>query len=1312
MTKTLLLAALGCLVFQVKTLAQFGNTPEVISRSTNTSLFQVSATDLDGDGDNDVLGTYQNCLVWYENLDGKGSFSVDRIFMELGFASYTPNLFGAKAEDLDGDGLPDVAADRFWRKNLGGGNFAPRVPVFTSSLATLCDVDGDQLPDAINVDNAKIYWQRNLGAGSFAARQIIKNAPMPNICCAKDLNFDGKMDLVARHSGGTFWYKNLGASQFDSIRILNAQHVNLEFLDFDADGKMDIFTTNGTAIFWYEMDLDGTTTLLQTVTETLFEGGALAVGDLNNDGFPDIFAGSTSGLGERARYFPFNPATGKFASTPLNHNIYLISHGWATFTNLDGDAEPDILATTTYGFGWMKKIAPTQFSAVFNITQKLDIPKEILSSDFENDGDLDLFAEGYVFRNLGSGNYAEKQKSAESGSRTFRGDLDGDGLKDLARPFGDSISWRKNLGTGQFSQPILLPGLVTSCKEIGGGDLDADGDLDLFAANGTDALAVNARFYWFENDGKGHFVGHLLESGIQLCSGAFALDVNEDGKLDMVLTFFNGNNARWYPNLGGGNFDPPKALFNGLPSPTNVNQTMLTDLDADGRIDYIYSTKTTTLTKVAWFRNLGNSTFDAEKPLVQMSHQGSYATPYFTVFDATLDGLPDLIVSDNYWNRFHLLPSAGNGKFGASKVVYDESDFGDVFGVVGHDVDGDGRLDLVYGNRTENLNTQGYAQLSWLRNLHPQPVVPFAVNEKSATCSDNQTPADAHDDFLTISLKIKGFDNSSTRFVLSNFKTGAVVDTFFYDEKIQFQLPPGSAGDGVLKEFKIQDLVFQDTFLVVGFDAGQPCSPAAPAEISILNIQIECRDNGTPNDPTDDKLVFWLTPNIFNPPVSTAQYNINSNFGWAINPANFSTSGKYLEETYFELPEGSAVITGQLVLTLEDSKNFGLQKQFVFDVPGTCSAAPLPCPLSIYYHKQSEIDSFSIKYPGCRVLAGDLTLNELLPDAGVPSIENLLGFRQLLEVRGDVNIGRTHLSNLTGLDSLQRIGRDLSVLFFNSPSLESLVGLSSLRKIGRDFWLSDTAATLKNWAGLEHLDSIGVDLNLFQMGGVKNFEGLKNLKSAGILAHHCAALENLKGLENLESANTVSLTENPNLKSLDGLENLKTIAGDPFSVLRLAKNPLLDDLSALDREVSIPALEIWENPQLSACAVQAICLYLKNFDPAKTEIIDNLTNCNSILEVQNKCIVSAEDLSQSFDFQLLPNPVSEGEALRIFWRNDFSGNLKIEILSLDGRVLSTLLKEKTASNLIEVLNLDELPNSFFVRVSDEKRSVTRLVLKP
>jgi hypothetical protein len=802
-----------------------------------------------------------------------------------------------------------------------------------------------------------------------------------------------------------------------------------------------------------------------------------------------------------------------------------------------------------------------------------------------------------------------------------------------------------------------------------------------------------------------------MMDGIQLCSGAFSLDVNEDGKLDMVLTFFNGNDAWWFPNLGGGNFDAPKALFNGLPSPTNVHQTMLTDLDADGRIDYIYSTKTTTLTKVAWFRNLGNSTFDAEKTLVSMGHQGSYATPYFTVFDATLDGLPDLVVSDNYWNRFHLLSSAGNGKFSASKVVYDEGDFGDFYGVVGHDVDGDGRLDLVYGNRTENINTQGYEQLSWLRNLHPQPVVPFSVIEKSATCSDNQTPADATDDFLTISLKIKGFDNSSTRFVLSNFKTGAVVDTFIYDEKIELQLPPGSAGDGVLKEFKIQDLIFQDTFLVVGFDAGNPCSAAASAAILISNVQISCHDSGTPDDPTDDRLVVGFTPKLFNPTIQSLHFYISSNFGFAADTLNFGNLGSYGKENYFVLPPGSAAVEGKLILTLQDAFDFNNIQQFIFDHPGTCSGAPLPCPLSINYHKQSEIDLFPIKYPGCRVLPGDLTLEELLPDAGVPRIENLLGFQQMLEVRGDVNISRTNLKNLVGLDSLQLVGRDLNVLFFNSPTLESLVGLGSLRKIGRDIWLSDTAATLKNLAGMENLDTVGNDLLLWQMAGVKNFEGLENLKSAGIVAYNCAALENLTGLEHLESAHSISLAENQNLKSLDGLENLKTIAGDTFSILQIAKNPLLDDLSALDHTVSIPALEIWENPKLSICAVEAICNYLKNFDPVKTEIVDNLADCNSILEVQNGCSVSTADFSQKFDFQVSPNPLADDEPLQILLENDFFGTVKFEILSLDGRVLQVFKKEKTAKK--QVFEIENLPagNSFFVSVSDEKRSATRLVFK-
>ncbi len=1293
--------------------AQFGTTPQVLTRSTNSNQIQMQAADLDADGDPDVLCTHNYSLIWYENVDGKANFSNDHELMPLAITNSGGN-YQTFFTDLNADGLPDLVAGRFWRKNLGGGNFAPAVTVFAANLQILLDVNGDNLPDAIHSsDNAKIYWQRNLGNEKFAANVTLASVSNFFAFTAADLNLDGKQDFIAQQTGGFYFYKNLGNSTFSATQISAGTANRAIAEDFNADGKMDVIAAIGASIVWYEFDSTGNFTLRQTIS-TQNQGGALALGELDADGDKDIFAGAIGTTSsKRAKYFAFDAATGLFDTAPKNHNNSLITHSLAQIVDLNGDAQPDLLTSVgTISQAWQQNLAPGSFSSAKSFNRLLALPKEIEIADLENDGDMDIFAVGELLENLGGGNYAEKRRSAVTAfKKPFRGDLDGDGLKDLARPLGDSVAWQKNLGNNNFSPAKLIPGLVTSCKQVGGGDLDNDGDLDLFACNGTDAVSVNARFYWFENDGKGNFTDHLIETDIQFCSGAAVLDPNGDGLPDLFLTFFNGNDSRLYENLGGGNFQW-KALFSSsLPNPIAVNQSMLFDLDGDGRLDYLFSDKTTTLTTVAWYRNLGAAGFSEEKVLATMSHQGSYATPFFTVFDATLDGLPDVVVSDNYWNRFLLVRGLGNSTFSAASTIYDGPDFGDFFGVAPHDVDGDGRLDIVFGNRTDALgNLNGYNQISWLANLTPAPVVPFSVIEKSMTCSDNQTPAVATDDILTISLKIKGFDNSSTQFILSDFSTGAVVDTFFYDKNIVFSLPPGSA-DGAAKNFKIKDLLFQDTFLVVSFAANNPCSAAAPAVILISNIKISCHDNGTPDEPTDDKLIFWLTPKIYNPVQPSSNYLVSSNFGFVLDTTTFAGIGKYGQETYFELLPGSAAADGKLVLSLQDFGNFGFVEQFVFDNPGTCSSVALPCPVSVFYHKQSEIDSFPIKFPGCRVLAGDLILEELLPGAGVPSIENLLGFRQILEVRGDVNIFRARLKNLVGLDSLRLVGRDLNVLFFNSPELESLAGLGGLQKIGRDIWFSDTAATLKNLTGVENLDTVGRDFLLWQMASVKNFEGLENLKSAGIWTYNCAALENLKGLENLESAYSISLAENPNLKSLDGLQNLKTIAGDTFSMLQIARNPLLNDLSALDHAVSIPALEIWENPKLNVCAVEAICNYLKNFDPAKTEIVDNLTDCNSVAEVQNSCTVSAADFSQLVGFQVTPNPISDGELLQISLENDFFGTVKFEILSLDGRVLNSFFEEKTSHRMTLSHPMTGLAAPFIVRVSDGKTSAARLVFE-
>lgn len=95
--------------------------------------------------------------------------------------------------------------------------------------------------------------------------------------------------------------------------------------------------------------------------------------------------------------------------------------------------------------------------------------------------------------------------------------------------------------------------------------------------------------------------------------------------------------------------------------------------------------------------------------------------------------------------------------------------------------------------------------------------------------------------------------------------------------------------------------------------------------------------------------------------------------------------------------------------------------------------------------------------------------------------------------------------------------------------------------------------------------------------------------------------------------------------------------------------------------------------------------------------------------------VSTSTTVENLGFQVSPNPVSEEEILNIILESDFSGNVKIEILSLEGRLLKVFEKEKTARvlNIGSVLNPSDIRgnSAFFVRVSDGKTSATRLVVK-
>src|SRR5260221_1057004 len=114
-------------------------------------------------------------------------------------------------------------------------------------------------------------------------------------------------------------------------------------------------------------------------------------------------------------------------------------------------------------------------------------------------------------------------------------------------------------------------------------DLDHDGDLDLYLADHHGAALAAL------NDGGGKFSaagGTYPTSEIHLC-----LDVDEDGKGDMDLTYSDGG-AKWWVNKTPTGSGTLKVLDVGAIDTREGNESRsesLVDLNRDGKLDWVRS---------------------------------------------------------------------------------------------------------------------------------------------------------------------------------------------------------------------------------------------------------------------------------------------------------------------------------------------------------------------------------------------------------------------------------------------------------------------------------------------------------------------------------------------------------------------------------------------------------------------------------------------------------------------------------------------------------------------------------------------------
>jgi L-ascorbate metabolism protein UlaG (beta-lactamase superfamily) len=167
--------------------------------------------------------------------------------------------------------------------------------------------------------------------------------------------------------------------------------------------------------------------------------------------------------------------------------------------------------------------------------------------DIDGDGDVDALVTANsgttgntIWFNDGTGRFTESLKKLSMSYSPGLGlaDLDGDGDLDAFVLHSSLIQIWKNDGTGDFSgrgQRLT----AANPRNAAMGDLDGDGDIDAFVACGEYQVAAAARV--FVNDGTGTFTDSGLRLGDAVDSEASLGDLDGDGDLDVFLACTGGN---------------------------------------------------------------------------------------------------------------------------------------------------------------------------------------------------------------------------------------------------------------------------------------------------------------------------------------------------------------------------------------------------------------------------------------------------------------------------------------------------------------------------------------------------------------------------------------------------------------------------------------------------------------------------------------------------------------------------------------------------------------------------------------------------
>jgi hypothetical protein len=314
------------------------------------------------------------------------------------------------------------------------------------------------------------------------------------------------------------------------------------FLDFDGDGWQDILLVNAmdwpghrrerTTLRLYRNNRNGTFTDVTKSAGLDVElyGMGVAVGDYDNDGFPDLLI------------------------TCVGQNRLFHNTGKGTFVDV----------TRTSGLGG-----------------RLGFSTSAMWFDFDRDGYLDLFVCNYVRWSADHDVFCSvdgKQKSYCT-PEAYR---------------GDTCWLFRNRGNGRFEDVTAKSGIFdTSSKSLGVAllDEDQDGWPDVVVANDTqpNKLFRNQRDGTFKDVALHAGVALSMDGRARAGMGVDAADVDHSGRPTLAITNFDNEMIGFYRPEGPGVYaDAAVQVGIGMPSRETLGfGCAFLDVDLDGQLDLV-----------------------------------------------------------------------------------------------------------------------------------------------------------------------------------------------------------------------------------------------------------------------------------------------------------------------------------------------------------------------------------------------------------------------------------------------------------------------------------------------------------------------------------------------------------------------------------------------------------------------------------------------------------------------------------------------------------------------------------------------------